>query len=215
MKDIFLIDFDGTIALNDSTHVLAHEFIPEKLEIYRQRFRENKVNVKAFVYDLLTSLEIDKEVFRETLHKHILIDESFKEFVKQNIEIRIVSAGTKLNVKYSLESIGLDFEESKIYANDIVFNGKNIEIFYPHLDNERENGIDKVYIVDKYKKLGYRVIFVGDGPSDYMAAKVADIVFARKSTRLVAKCKEYNVDFWEFSDFKELYEKYRYYYLSK
>lgn len=81
MKDIFLIDFDGTIAINDSTHVLAKRFIPEKYEIYRQRFREGKASVKQFVHDLLTSLNIDQETFRSTLHQEILIDKSFKGFI--------------------------------------------------------------------------------------------------------------------------------------
>ncbi|MGF7059451.1 HAD-IB family phosphatase [Brassicibacter mesophilus] len=208
MKDIFLIDFDGTIAFNDSTHLLANRFIPKKYEYYRQKFSEGKVNVKKFVYDLLTSLNIDQETFRKTLHQEILVDKSFKDFIDKDIEVRIVSAGTKFNVIYSLESIDLDFNEANIYANDIFFNGNEIELQYPYLDKSEENGVDKASIIYKYRDAGYRVIFVGDGPSDYMAAKEADIVYARKGTRLEKKCREYNINFMTFSDFNELYANY-------
>lgn len=208
MKDIFLIDFDGTIAINDSTHVLANRFIPQKYEAYRQRFREGKTNVKQFVHDLLTSLNIDQETFRKTLHQEILVDKSFKDFMNKDIEARIVSAGTKLNVVYSLETIGLTFDANNIYANDICFKGTEIELQYPYLDKSEENGVDKASIICKYKDAGYRVIFVGDGPSDYHAAKEADVVYARRGTKLEKKCSEYNISCMTFTDFNELYVSY-------
>ena len=208
MKDIFLIDFDGTIAFNDSTHVLAEEFIPKMYEDYLDKFHRHEVNVKCFINDLISSLNIDESTFRDTLHKKIKIDKTFREFVKRGLEFKIVSAGTTLNVISSLEGIGLNINADNIYANEIYFNGDKINLAFPYLDKEEENGVDKVFIVEKYKTLGYRVIFVGDGPSDFSIINVADIIFARKGKKLAGKCRDADIPFLEFDNFNELYSKY-------
>ena len=60
--------------------------------------------------------------------------------------------------------------------------------------------------VESYQKKGYKVIFVGDGPSDYRAMETADFVFVRKGTRAVKFCLEENIDFLEFDNFNEILE---------
>lgn len=213
MRDIFLIDFDGTISFNDSTQLLAREFIPDMYDDYLNKFREGKVNVKIFINDLLSSLNIDKSTFENTLKEKIIIDSTFKDFVDKGIEYRIVSAGSVLNVISGLKSIGLTVDEELIYSNSIKFNGRNIEVDFPYLDAKEDTGVDKAGIIEKYKKLGYRVIFVGDGPSDYPAIEVADIVFAKKGKRLVDRCNEKEIEFMEFDDFDDIYTQYANYLL--
>lgn len=208
MKDIFLIDFDGTIAINDSTQVLAKEFIYDMYEDYTNRFRRGEVNVKQYIHDLLSSLNIDKEKFRATLHENIKIDKSFANFINNDIEFRIVSSGTKLNVIYSLESVNIFIKDEHIYSNEISFDNSNITVISPILYMSEENGVNKATIVKKYINKGYRVFFIGDGPSDYEVARVANIIFAKKGKRLAKRCEENNVPYIEFENFDDIYNKY-------
>ena len=64
--------------------------------------------------------------------------------------------------------------------------------------------MDKKEAVENFQRQGYKVIFVGDGPSDYRAVEVADFSFIRKNTRAVNFCLEKKIDFLEFDNFNEI-----------
>lgn len=209
-KDVFLIDFDGTIALNDTTKCLAENIIPEKYKNYVKLFREGKINVRKFVEDLLTSLNITEEEFENTIKKYIVVDSTFEKLVKSNLLFYILSSGTKLNVSSALKTINIELPEKKIIANEIYFENKKIIIRYPYYSEE--NGMNKSFVINKFKEKGYRTIFVGDGPSDYEACKYADIIFARKDTRLEKILKSQGFSFRIFSDFNDLLKQYQSFY---
>ena len=206
-KDVFLLDFDGTIALNDSTDCIASTLIPEKYKQYMQGFYAGEFTVKDFIYDLITSLEITEQTFKETIKEHINVDKTFVDFVNSGFEFYIVSSGTVLNITSALETIDVTLNENQIFSNDIHFDGTKITLSNKHYDPE--NGMDKAKIVSIFKDKGYRVIFVGDGHSDFKASKCADMVFAREGTILVEKCKEMNLNCTEFADFNDLLSKYK------
>jgi len=57
-------------------------------------------------------------------------------------------------------------------------------------------------IIRKYQAEGYKVVFVGDGPTDKEAAEVADFVFAKG--RLVEYCQAKGLPFTAFESFSDL-----------
>ena len=47
MKDlIFLVDFDRTITMNDSTDELMNQFNPQMVEDYQKKFRRKEIRVR-------------------------------------------------------------------------------------------------------------------------------------------------------------------------
>lgn len=210
MADIFLIDFDNTISLNDSTAVLMKKHNPEGLKIIREKYNNKELTIMGYIKSCLESLNITKEEYLKTLGKDVRVDETFKEFAKSDLEYRIVSAGSKLNVLGSLESKGINIDEELVLSNEVVFKNNNIiKLEFPYEDKEKSLGVDKKSLVSEYKNNGYRVFFVGDGPSDYEAVKAADHVFVRTGTRLINYCKENNIIFYEFTDFVDLLKQYK------
>ena len=205
-KEIFLIDFDITISQNDSTDTLMQVFNPEKHTEIKAKYRNGEITMREYLKDGLESLKITKEQFLETL-KLVKIDETFKHFVKSGHEFKIVSAGTTLNILGALEHSGIKLLEEDVISNGIFFDGNKITITNPYLDAEEYYGVDKKEIVEKYKKQGYKVYFLGDGPSDYRAIEIADFVFIRKGTRAVKFCQENDIPFEEFADFDEVLRK--------
>ncbi len=201
-NDIFLIDFDGTITINDTTKCLAETVIPEMHKKYVKLFREKKINVRMFVKDLLCSLNISENEFRQIIKEKVVIDSTFKNFFNSKLQFYILSSGTQLNILSALEKIKIQLDEKKIIANKITFKGNNITIDSPYYDEI--NGINKSFVVNKFKAQGNRVIFVGDGPSDYEGCKFADVIFARKNSKLEKKLKEEKVKFYTFKDFDDL-----------
>ena len=192
-KEIFLIDFDITISRNDSTDTLMQVFNPEKHNEIKAKYRSGEITMREYLKNGLESLKITKEQFVDTL-KLVKIDETFKHFVESGHKFKIVSAGTTLNILGALEHSGIKLSEDDVISN-------------PYLDAEQYYGVDKKEIVEKYKKQGYKVYFLGDGPSDYRAIEAADFVFIRKGTRAVKFCQENDIPFEEFGDFDEVLKK--------
>lgn len=203
-KRIFLIDFDRTISNEDSTDVLLETHNPEFKKDLRKRYKAGKVTIRQFIKEGLSSLNITKDEYIKTLQEKVTIDKSFKDFVKSGLEFRIVSAGSRLNVQGSLLGYGIDLPDEKIISNDLKFDGNKITVENPFLDKEKNYGVDKKEAVEKFKKQGYEVIYVGDGPSDYRAMEVADFVLVRKGTRAVKFCSENGINFREFESFSEI-----------
>lgn len=203
-KRIFLIDFDRTISNEDSTDVLLETHNPEFKKDLRKRYKAGKVTIRQFIKEGLSSLNITKDEYIKTLQEKVTIDESFKNFVQSGLEFRIVSAGSRLNVQGSLLGYGIDLPDEKVISNDLKFNGNKITVENPFLDKEKIYGVDKKEAVEKFKKQGYEVIYVGDGPSDYRAMEVADFVLVRKGTRAVKFCSENGINFREFENFSEI-----------
>ena len=203
-KRIFLIDFDRTISNEDSTDVLLETHNPEFKKDLRKRYKAGKVTIRQFIKEGLSSLNITKDEYIKTLQEKVTIDKSFKDFVKSGLEFRIVSAGSRLNVQGSLLGYGIDLPDEKVISNDLKFDGNKITVENPFLDKEKIYGVDKKEAVEKFKKQGYEVIYVGDGPSDYRAMEVADFVLVRKETRAVKFCSENGINFREFESFSEI-----------
>ena len=64
MKDlIFLVDFDRTITMNDSTDELMNQYNPQMVEEYQKSFRRGDLRVREYIKGLLESLKITKDEY--------------------------------------------------------------------------------------------------------------------------------------------------------
>ncbi len=113
MKDlIFLVDFDRTITMNDSTDELMNQYNPQMVEEYQKSFRRGDLRVREYIKGLLESLKITKDEYKEAVTKNLIIDPDFKKFIELGYEMRIVSAGTYENILPNFE------KEGKFSIND-------------------------------------------------------------------------------------------------
>jgi 2-hydroxy-3-keto-5-methylthiopentenyl-1-phosphate phosphatase len=56
----------------------------------------------------------------------------------------------------------------------------------------------------KYKKNNDKVLYIGDGLSDYEAVRVADFSYVVEGTKLAEQCIEENIPHKKFSTFFEI-----------
>ena len=208
-SDIFLIDFDITISKNDSTDVLLEIHNKQKKQEILELYRNGKLTIREYIKYGLESLDLTKEEYINTLKNNVKIDDTFQYFLDNKFNYRIVSAGSNLNVLASLLGNGIEIKEDMIISNNLVFDNDKITVVNTYLDDNSYYGVDKGAIVKEFQNNGSRVIYLGDGSSDYEAAKVADYVFARSGTRLVNFCNNNNIEFLEFENFIEVVEKYK------
>lgn len=197
-----IVDFDGTITLNDSTTEIVKTFLPEINKQYQQGLRDGTISIKQYIKEQVEMLTIDETEYKAILLKKIEIDPTFLDFFKRYPNCLIVSSGAHQHVYWVLKKHGVDITKEKIISNYLEFNQKKIQVKIH--DNTSENAVNKSKIVLEQKSLGKKVIFIGDSYSDFDAAKVADVVFARKDKRLHKYCEMNNVRCYPYADFGDI-----------
>jgi 2,3-diketo-5-methylthio-1-phosphopentane phosphatase len=94
------------------------------------------------------------------------------------IKFVIVSDGLRWYIDYIMRHHGI--QEVAVFACEIHFERGGYRFSYPWFDPSTPmRSVSKSTIVRDYQSKGYKVVFVGDGVSDFEAAQVADIVYAR------------------------------------
>lgn len=89
----FIIDFDGTISVNDSTTTIARHFVPEMQKKYEERLHKKEISIAKYVQELLEASNLTEKTYIRFLEQNIVIDPTFKDFIKKGYDYTIVSAG--------------------------------------------------------------------------------------------------------------------------
>ena len=127
--------------------------------------------------------------------------------VKNNRKTRkipfiIVSAGLDFVIRHFLELKGLKNKIEIRAVKTTIQNGRT-KLSLPKLLDKAS--IDfKEDLVKYYTKQGKRVIYIGDGTSDYNAIKNADFPFVIKDSKLADLCKRTKVLHKEITDFQKV-----------
>lgn len=206
---IILTDFDGTITKQDVCYLLLDKFAKFHWQETDRQWVDGRLSTEEAYKKLLKSIDITKNEF-DGFIETVEIDKKFKDFFKvckkNNVRVEIVSDGLDYYIKKILEREGL--AEIPFYSNKLTFKGdkwilkfnKESHKYCPRKDNPC--GFCKRMVVEARKNEGYKIIFIGDGPSDRCPATEADIVFAKGFLKNF--CIENKILFYEFADFRDV-----------
>jgi 2,3-diketo-5-methylthio-1-phosphopentane phosphatase len=118
-----------------------------------------------------------------------------------NIPLAIVSQGLDFYIEALLKSEGYD--SIPVYSVNTSFDSSGITYHYNHTSPGNESqGNSKGLIVNNYQAKGYKVYYMGDGRSDFEAAKEADVVFAHSI--LAEECDKQGIGYIRFHDFGDV-----------
>ncbi len=113
----------------------------------------------------------------------------------------IVSQGLDFYIEALLEKEG--FPQVPVYAVETSFTDQGIDYKYNFTyPGEPHRGNSKGLVVSQFREQGYRVLYVGDGRSDFEAAVEADQVFAHSV--LAEECQRQGIPFRPFRDFGDV-----------
>jgi 2-hydroxy-3-keto-5-methylthiopentenyl-1-phosphate phosphatase len=111
-----------------------------------------------------------------------------------------VSNGLDFYIRAVLKDLGLGNIE--VYAAQAAFHPEGMKVQYVGPDGKRvDDGFKEAYI-KSFLKLGYRVIYIGNGDSDVAPAKYAHHVLATGD--LLAYCRENNLKYKPFETFLDV-----------
>ena len=206
MNLVVLTDFDGTVTDVDTGMLVLRKFALGDWKIFDAQLERGEISleecmskqfalVKATRKRILSFLDSE----RIELRRNFLDLKIFCE--KNGITLWIVSAGLDFCIKRVLESHGIG--SIAVLSPKTRFGRNGIKLSFPKLRDA--NSINfKEDFVRYHRGLNKKVIYIGDGISDYNAAKMADFSFAVRNSNLARKCKKDGVRFQEFSDFAEI-----------
>ncbi len=201
---IIQCDFDGTITEEDVSFMLLDTFAQGDWRKWFQQYREDKIsvgdfNTKAFAMVKVGSKDLlevarDKVKLRDGLHNLIAYCQS------RGFRFVIVSNGLDFYIKSILKDVGLGNIE--VHAAQTRFYPGGLGVQYIGPDGTPLSSDFKAAYTRLFLKQGYRVIYVGNGPSDIAPASLAHHVFARGG--LLDCCREMNLECKPFDDFNDI-----------
>ena len=209
MKNVVLCDFDGTITSMDSCEIVLNRFAKGEWERYDEQLLRGGISLEECMRKQFQMIKASRAMILHVLENYIFFRPNLKELVNycrvKHIPFIIVSGGLDFVVRHFLKKNELD-NYVEVVAAKTKFIEDNIELEYPK--KLFDNSVDfKEDLVKKYKNEGFRVIFIGDGLSDFQAVGKADFIFVVADSRLAAKCREERIQHEEFADFSQVAQR--------
>jgi 2-hydroxy-3-keto-5-methylthiopentenyl-1-phosphate phosphatase len=205
-KVLILTDFDGTICTVDVGNELITKFTTARLTDIERDYVKGKIGSRIAYERIAKRLKGS----REKMLDHILaierLDPYFPEFCSlskdKGIDIKIVSDGLDFYIEAILKKYKLTGME--YFSNLAVFgNDSSLSIEFPSMNDFCARcGTCKSRILNSYRLIYDKIIYIGDGYSDFCPSRYADIVFAKKL--LFQKCEKEGTPCVQFKDFNEI-----------
>ncbi|KAA8565117.1 hypothetical protein EYC84_010866 [Monilinia fructicola] len=199
-KIICFSDFDGTIFMQDTGHVLfdAHGCGEERRLVLDEQIKTGERSFRDVSEEMWGSLRVPFEDGFAVMEKSLEIDPDFQKFhrfcIENNIPFNVISAGLKPVLRRVLDKF-LGEEESQriqIVANEAEISADGSQ-WKPVWRHDTELGHDKALSITEARDVAQLecddgtiplIVFIGDGVSDLPAARQADVLFARRGLRL-------------------------------
>jgi len=201
MKTLIQCDFDGTITEKDASFFLLDAFAQGDWRRLLQEYKEHKISVGEFNTKAFAMVKADKTTLLKALKDKIKVRAGFNELVnyclRKGFRLVIVSNGLDFYINAILKDMGL--ENVEWHAAKTACHPEGMKVQYIGPDGKRlEDGFKEAYI-ESFLKLGYRVIYAGNGDSDIAPARYAHHVFATGD--LLTYCRGKNLDYKPFKSF--------------
>ena len=202
-----LVDFDGTITMQDIGDVVIETFAREDWRPVSDSFARGEISLRELWAAEVSYLRAeDNDAMREYAREVARVRPGFHEFVaycrENEIPLEVASSGIKFYIDAVLDKAGV--KELPVASPSHAFDaqGRGLVTFENGLRDCGITAMCKCERVWQQRRLGRTVLFVGDGSSDYCAALQADHVIARH--RLAEYCTRENVPFTPFEHFDEV-----------
>jgi len=201
MKTLVQCDFDGTVTEEDTSFFLLDAFAQGDWRRLLREYKEHKISVGEFNTKAFAMVKADKPALLAALQDKVKVRAGFQDLVnycrRKGFRLVIVSNGLDFYIEAILKDLGL--KNIEVHAARASFHPEGMEVQYLGPDGKRlQDGVKEAY-TKSFLKLGYRVIYVGNGDSDFAPAKYAHHVFATGD--LLAYCRENNLNYKPFENF--------------
>jgi len=203
-KTLVQCDFDGTITVGDVSFVLLDTFADEGWRQLLKEYQDGKMSVGRFNASAFAMVKADRKTLLSVARNTLKLRPGFHELVaccrEKGFRFVIVSNGLDFYIeevlKYTGET-GIEF-----FAAKTQFHPEGLKVQYIGPDGNSVDSDFKGAYVNLFLIEGYRVLYVGNGDSDFSPAKRCHYVFA--TDNLLAHCRQARLDCVPFTDLNEV-----------
>lgn len=209
-------DFDGTIFLQDTGHILFdhHGCGPERRAFLDESISTGENTFRKASLELWQSLRVPLDTAFATLKEHLVVDPGFHDFLNnfafhRRIPFVVISAGLRPLLRRVLdESVGkAKLRSIEIVSNDGVISADGAN-WTPVWLHDTELTHDKARSIREYRvrhaKANPLIVFIGDGVSDLAGASQADVLFARRGLKLEQYCIKNRIPYTPYDSFTDI-----------
>lgn len=197
-------DFDGTITREDQSFLLLDTFAEGNWRAVLDEYRAGQISVGAFNSRAFSLVRVGKDKLVEFIRRNGKVRPGFERFIthcrEKGYRLVIVSNGLDFYIEEILRKAGTP--EIEVHAAETRFNEAGMLVRYIGPDGREIDDRFKESYTQSFLSGRNRVIYLGNGPSDMPAAKLAHRVFAIDD--LLRLCRENDIDCVPFRDLHDV-----------
>lgn len=205
MKTTVLCDFDGTITLRDTCELTLCRFAIGDWEKFDCMMDECQISLEECLTEQFKLVHASPAEILEYLDIMMRDRNGYGNLVtelkKLDCDMHIVSAGLDFVIQHHLRKIG-HAEHVSVICGKTTFDGF-LHFHFPPKKDPRAADFKQDQVL-MHKRMGETVYHIGDGTSDYNAARSCDHCFAVRDSRLEKLCIKEGIEYDPFDDFDEL-----------
>ncbi|KTW26236.1 uncharacterized protein T551_03536 [Pneumocystis jirovecii RU7] len=228
LQDLYIFsDFDGTIVMQDTGHLLFDKYGcgPERRAALEASLARGECSFRDVSEELWGKLRLSLAQSIAWVLPNLEIDPGFRNFLEfcmcNGISFRIISSGLRPLLLAALSKfIGPEIaEQIEIISNNVNITPEGH--WEPIWCDETPLGHDKAASIRKCMAVSRlscgsesgnamgrdrtpRIVFIGDGVSDFSVVKDVDILFARKGLSLEKYCLERGISYIPYETFADV-----------
>jgi 2-hydroxy-3-keto-5-methylthiopentenyl-1-phosphate phosphatase len=197
-------DFDGTLTVGDISFDILDEFTGS---VWRKEFddyMQGKITVNRFNTRAFSRVKATRSELELFVHENAVIRPGINELVsickRKDFRFFIVSNGMAFYIEIVLEMAGL--KNVEFVAGLAEFSTQGMKTWYPGPDGKAmEDGFKEAW-TEHFLAQGYRVVYIGNGASDFAPARRCSHVFAIDN--LKSECQKAGVSHTTFNDLHDV-----------
>jgi 2-hydroxy-3-keto-5-methylthiopentenyl-1-phosphate phosphatase len=204
MTMIIQCDFDGTLTMEDMGFYLLDTFAQGDWRKWLEQYRNDQITVGEFNSRAFATVRAAEEELVAATLSQVKLRNGFPELVaycqKRGLRLAIVSNGLDFYIASILNDAGLGDVEAHAATSWFHPGGLTVQYIDPDgvaLDNDFKAAYTRLFL-----KEGYKVAYVGNGPSDINPASLSQHIFARDG--LLDYCKEKKLPCQPFDDLHDV-----------
>jgi 2-hydroxy-3-keto-5-methylthiopentenyl-1-phosphate phosphatase len=203
-QTVIQCDFDGTVTLEDASFIMLDTFARGDWRKINREYEAGRITVGRFNEDAFALVKATRKALLASIKDKVRIRPGFVDFAaycrSRQLRLVIVSNGLDFYIKAIMKNLGLT--ETEIHAARTVFHGDSLSVRYVGPDGRTLDDAFKEAYVTRYLNQSYRVVYVGNGTSDFPPARRCHHIFATGT--LLKKCDEAGLTRTAFDDFFEV-----------
>ena len=197
-------DFDGTITEDDVSFALLDAFARGDWRHWLEQYRLNRISVGEFNTRAFAMVNTPKSELLTEAARQVKLRPGLPDLVtycrSRGFRFAIVSNGLDFYIKSILRKAGLSGIEVHAATTRFLRKGLKVQYISPAKTPLASNF--KEAYAREFLKQGYRLIYVGNGPSDIYPAVHAHHIFATDG--LLDYCREMEIECTPFHDLNDV-----------